>query len=109
MPNNTGYYREKTVTITKYESDGITVVSGYPHVYSMTSVFVYDSSSVTDAYIQSILDGDIGDTGTWKDLLYNFRVWVQSQEINLNIQAVQTSTPYGYDETSCPIEYGDYY
>lgn len=107
MANN-GHYRCKEVTINKY--DGVDLVVGYPHVYNMLDVgYDYDGLALTDEIISNMLDGAVGDSGTWNDLLDDFKTWVMTQEVNLNIQSDQLNIAYGVDTITCPISYGDYF
>lgn len=104
-----GFYRQKTITIKKYDGDG-NLETGYPHTYSMTdAAFVYPSGVITDQVISDMQDGSIGESGTWQDLLFEFKKWVEGQEELLSIQEAQTSNPTGYDSVTCPVDEGDYY
>jgi len=108
MANN-GQYRCKEVTITKLDSEGATE-AGYPVVYDMTDVaFVYNGGTLTDSDIANALDGSVGDVGTWNDMVEEFRLWIEGQEANLDIQSQQLNLPYGTDTVTCPISYGDYF
>ena len=105
-----GQYRCKKVIIRKYDSVG-DPVSGYPNNYNMVdgTSFTYDGAAVTDNQIANLLDGSVGDVGTWNDLVNEFRGWVEFQEANLNIQSQQINVPYGTDLVTCPIALGDYF
>lgn len=108
MANN-GNYRCKQVTIRKYDE---LAVLDYTHVYSMVDLgttFTYDGAPVTNSQIADMIDGSIGDVGTWNDLVEEFRLWVEGQEALLDIQSVQSNVPYGVDLITCPYPYGDYF
>ena len=110
---NDGTYRTKDVVIRKYDSGGAPV-AGYPQSYSMVdaTTFVYaggGSVAVTDNMISEMIQGSIGDGGTWLDLVDEFRTWVESQEATLAIQSDQLNLPYGVDLVTCAIPRGDYF
>lgn len=106
--SNNGFYRCSTVSIMKYDSVG-DPVAGYPVVYDMTVDFVYNGGAVLSTDIADAVDGSVGDTGTWNDMVDKFRLWVQSIEVNLDIKSDQLNVPYGKDLVTCPIAYGDYF
>lgn len=109
MANN-GNYRMKDVVITKNDSGGVPE-AGYPVTYSMVdaTTFTYEGAVVTDNMIANMLDGSVGDGGTWLDLVEEFRSWVEGQELFLFIQPDQINLSYGVDHTTCPVTYGDYF
>jgi len=110
---NSGEFRCKDVVIRKYDSGGAPV-AGYPQSYSMVdaTTFVYAGGgavAVTDVMIAEMIQGAVGDGGTWLDLVDEFRTWVEGQEITLAIQSDQINLSYGVDLITCPISHGDYF
>jgi len=98
---NTGDYRYQYVEIIKIVDGVVDNVN----IYSITDNpnFHYGGGEVTETALARLPEGDEAQAGTYLNLLFHFKAYVEAIYTGLDIDAVQTNTPYGTNATWCVI------